>query len=95
MRYNAYCLSFSWYRKLCPRMDSDDWTRGSVLVSAQCRVGPSLLRMSWDGYPLYYHSRHGWGYLVPGRTTNLSQDDCEHFPTRYVTCTMQNLVSNL
>lgn len=72
----------SWYRKLCPRMDSEAWERGSVLVSAQCRVGPSLLRMTWDGFPLYYHRRHGWGYLVPGRSTNLESDEHQHFPRK-------------
>lgn len=81
----TYFIDFRWYRKLCPRADSDDWSRGSILVSAQCRVGPSLLRMSWDGFPLYYHARHGWGYLVPGRTSNLVENDMERsFPLRQV-----------
>jgi len=30
-----------------------------------------LLRMTWDGFPLHYSRKHGWGYLVPGRTDNL------------------------
>jgi hypothetical protein len=74
-------------------MDSDNWRRGAVLVSAQCRVGPSLLHMTWDGYPLHYHSRHGWGYLVPGRTANLSQDECEDFPKRYHNRTTTQLIA--
>ena len=31
-----------------------------------------LLRMTWDGFPLHYNRKHGWGYLVPGRTDNLA-----------------------
>ena len=28
--------------------------------------------MTWDGFPLHYSRRHGWGYLVPGREDNLT-----------------------
>ena len=28
--------------------------------------------MTWDGFPLYYSQKHGWGYLVPGRKDNLT-----------------------
>ena len=30
-------------------------------------MAPKLLRLTWEGYPLHYEIRHGWGYLVPGR----------------------------
>lgn len=26
--------------------------------------------MTWDGYPLFYSGKYGWGYLVPGRNDN-------------------------
>lgn len=35
-----------------------------------------LLRMTWDSFPLHYSRKHGWGYLVPGRTDNL-RGGCE------------------
>lgn len=41
-------------------------------ISPQCQVAPTLLRMTWDGFPLLYNRKHGWGYLVPGRTDNLT-----------------------
>jgi len=35
-----------------------------VLLTAQTRISPYLLKMTWNGYPLYYHSKKGWGYLM-------------------------------
>ena len=52
--------------------DKEEWKEGPVNISAQCQVAPSLLRMTWDGFPLHYTRKHGWGYLVPGRTDNLT-----------------------
>lgn len=46
-------------------------------MSPQCQIAPSLLHMTWDSYPLHYSRKHGWGYLVPGRTDNLQQPDAE------------------
>ena len=52
--------------------DKEEWREGPVNISAQCQVAPSLLRMTWDGFPLHFTRKHGWGYLVPGRTDNLT-----------------------
>lgn len=64
-----------WYRELCPKNNSEDedWMPGPSLVSSQVRVAPKLLKLTWDGYPVYYSDVHGWGYLVPGRTDNLAE----------------------
>ncbi|XP_037688951.1 DNA polymerase subunit gamma-1 isoform X3 [Choloepus didactylus] len=62
-----------WYRKLCPRFDDPEWTPGPSLLSLQMRVTPKLMALTWDGFPLHYSERHGWGYLVPGRRDNLAQ----------------------
>ncbi|XP_031557247.1 DNA polymerase subunit gamma-1-like [Actinia tenebrosa] len=62
-----------WYRKICPK----DGEFGSSLVSPQCQIAPSLLRMTWDSFPLHYSRKHGWGYLVPGRMDNIKQPDDE------------------
>lgn len=35
------------------------------------RVTPKLMGLTWDGFPLHYTEKHGWGYLVPGRKDNL------------------------
>ncbi|NXK55673.1 DPOG1 polymerase, partial [Chauna torquata] len=60
-----------WYRKLCPRLEEESWVPGPSLISLQMRVTPKLMRLAWDGFPLHYSERHGWGYLVPGRQDNL------------------------
>ncbi|NXN91843.1 DPOG1 polymerase, partial [Rhinopomastus cyanomelas] len=60
-----------WYRKLCPRLSDVGWVPGPSLISLQMRVTPKLMRLVWDGFPLYYSEKHGWGYLVPGRQDNL------------------------
>ncbi|XP_070541785.1 DNA polymerase subunit gamma-1-like [Ptychodera flava] len=75
----------NWYRELCPKSrDNPEWRPGPSLISSQIRVTPKLLRLTWDGYPLHYDAKHGWGYLVPGRTSNLPKkidkkvDELEH-----------------
>ncbi|XP_033097016.1 DNA polymerase subunit gamma-1-like [Anneissia japonica] len=55
----------NWYRELCPKARSPDWAPGPVQISSQVRVTPKLLRLTWDGYPLYHDLKHGWGFLVP------------------------------
>lgn len=66
-----------WYRKLCEKMSAEDsWRPGAGLISLQMRVTPKLMGLTWDGFPLHYSEKHGWGYLVPGRKSNLvSQED--------------------
>ncbi|KAM6195495.1 DNA polymerase subunit gamma-1 [Sarcoramphus papa] len=60
-----------WYRKLCLRLEEVGWVPGPSLISLQMRVTPKLMRLAWDGFPLHYSEKHGWGYLVPGRQDNL------------------------
>ncbi|XP_040270090.1 DNA polymerase subunit gamma-1 [Bufo bufo] len=71
-----------WYRKLCPRLNDPDWIPGPSLISLQMRITPKLMRLTWDGFPLHFCDKHGWGYLVPGRKDNLvanrvEDDDCD------------------
>eukprot|EP00794_Sanderia_malayensis_P010229 gene10229-11278_t len=61
----------TWYRNLCKKRSNVDWEPGPALISPQTRYAPLLLRMTWDGYPLFFSGRYGWGYLVPGRRDNL------------------------
>ncbi|XP_072258819.1 DNA polymerase subunit gamma-1 [Pyxicephalus adspersus] len=60
-----------WYRKLCPKLGDADWVPGPSLISIQMRLTPKLMRLTWDGFPLHFSEKHGWGYLVPGRKDNL------------------------
>ncbi|XP_006028344.1 DNA polymerase subunit gamma-1 [Alligator sinensis] len=66
-----------WYRKLCPRLDSPHWVPGPSLITLQMRVTPKLMRLAWDGFPLHYSEKYGWGYLVPGRKDNFPGDTPE------------------
>uniref|UniRef100_A0A8C5RQE8 DNA polymerase subunit gamma-1 n=1 Tax=Laticauda laticaudata TaxID=8630 RepID=A0A8C5RQE8_LATLA len=66
-----------WYRNLCPRLNDPNWAPGPSLISLQMRVTPKLMRLTWDGFPLHYSEKHGWGYLVPGRKDSLLEDDPE------------------
>ncbi|XP_070686477.1 DNA polymerase subunit gamma-1 [Pempheris klunzingeri] len=65
-----------WYRKLCEKMSAEDsWSPGASLISLQMRVTPKLMGLTWDGFPLHYTEKHGWGYLVPGRRDNLVSEE--------------------
>ncbi|XP_026221439.1 DNA polymerase subunit gamma-1 [Anabas testudineus] len=62
----------AWYRKLCEKMSEEEsWSPGASLISLQMRLTPKLMGLTWDGFPLHYTEKHGWGYLVPGRKDNL------------------------
>ncbi|XP_078007267.1 DNA polymerase subunit gamma-1 isoform X5 [Phascolarctos cinereus] len=77
-----------WYRKLCPRLNDPSWVPGPSLISLQMRVTPKLMMLTWDGFPVHYSERHGWGYLVPGRRDNLlvgsSETDVAGCPYRAI-----------
>ena len=47
------------------RRNDPHWQPGCVLISAQTRVTPYLLRMKWKGHVLHRHPKLSWGYLVP------------------------------
>lgn len=46
------------------------------------RCVPKLMRLTWDGYPLHYDAKHGWGYLVPN-IIELDLVENSEFPLRY------------
>ncbi|XP_028305588.1 DNA polymerase subunit gamma-1 [Gouania willdenowi] len=71
-----------WYRKLCEKMSEDAcWSPGANLISLQMRLTPKLMGLTWDGFPLHYTEKHGWGYLVPGRRDNLDPPEESTEPT--------------
>jgi len=49
---------------LCPKPDKEDLTPGPV-ISLQMRVAPKLMRLLWQGFPVHFDSKYGWGYIVP------------------------------
>ncbi|XP_059611464.1 DNA polymerase subunit gamma-1, mitochondrial [Phlebotomus argentipes] len=54
-----------WYRKLCDKPDSDDWSPGAKNIGTGMQVAPKLLSLCWEGYPLHFIRGKGWGFLVP------------------------------
>nr|SVE79946.1 EOG090X00SQ [Daphnia magna] len=63
----------NWYCLLCDRVQ--DGLVGPSEVSTSAQVVPKLLKLTWDGYPLFHSRALGWGYLVPGRPLDLSRQD--------------------
>ncbi|KAK0732793.1 DNA polymerase family A-domain-containing protein [Apiosordaria backusii] len=49
----------NWYRNLFPKAN------GPINITVRTRVAPLLLRLSWDGYPLFWSDKHGWTFRVP------------------------------
>ncbi|XP_063384466.1 DNA polymerase subunit gamma-1, mitochondrial [Cydia fagiglandana] len=65
----------AWYRKLCTKPGKeDDWEPGANNITTSMQITPKLLRLSWEGYPLHYIMGEGWGFLVPFRRQNSSED---------------------
>ncbi|KAF3770340.1 hypothetical protein M406DRAFT_336029 [Cryphonectria parasitica EP155] len=48
-----------WYKDLFPKKDSP------INISIRTRIAPLMLRLSWEGYPLYWSDKHGWTFRVP------------------------------
>jgi len=48
-----------WYKDLFPKGD------GPINLTVRTRVAPLLLRLSWDGYPLFWSDKYGWTFRVP------------------------------
>ncbi|CAK9295606.1 unnamed protein product [Gordionus sp. m RMFG-2023] len=73
----------AWYRELCQKSlgfnneeksdinGENSWKPGPFLITSLARIAPKLLRLTWNDYPLYFHPKYKWGYLVPGNLTNL------------------------
>ncbi|KAG0093775.1 DNA-directed DNA polymerase gamma mip1 [Podila epicladia] len=55
-----------WYRDLWDGKDK------RVKISTRQRVAPLLLRLQWNGYPLFYSSLHGWTFRVPMSDSNFT-----------------------
>ncbi|RKP23391.1 DNA polymerase family A-domain-containing protein, partial [Syncephalis pseudoplumigaleata] len=48
-----------WYRDLCDR------TTKVPRLTTRSRIAPLLLKLKWNGFPLYYSQLHGWTFRVP------------------------------
>ncbi|KAI8974832.1 gamma DNA-directed DNA polymerase [Trametes punicea] len=68
-----------WYWDLTkPKKDCPP---GTLDLTVRNRIAPLLLRLSWQGWPLFYSREHGWTFRVPNdvdfqtRATVLKFDD--------------------
>lgn len=48
-----------WYKDLFPKKDSP------INITVRTRIAPLLLRLSWEGNPLFWSDKHGWTFRVP------------------------------
>ena len=48
-----------WYKDLFPKLSSP------INISVRTRIAPLMLRLSWDGYPLFWSDKYGWTFRVP------------------------------
>lgn len=48
-----------WYKDLFPKAN------GPISLTVRTRVAALLLRLSWDGYPLFWSDKYGWTFRVP------------------------------
>lgn len=68
-----------WYWELA--RPKKDLPRGTIDVTPRTRIAPLLLRLSWQGWPLFHSREHGWTYRVsPGvvYTTRQAPLDFHH-----------------
>ncbi|KHO00711.1 DNA polymerase gamma [Metarhizium album ARSEF 1941] len=48
-----------WYKDLFSTNDSP------INVTVRTRIAPLLLRLAWDGHPLFWSDKYGWTFRVP------------------------------
>ena len=48
-----------WYKDLFAKNDS------SMALTVRTRIAPLLLKLSWEGFPLFWSDKHGWTFRVP------------------------------
>ncbi|KJZ77061.1 DNA polymerase gamma [Hirsutella minnesotensis 3608] len=48
-----------WYKGLFSTNESP------IAITVRTRIAPLLLKMSWDGYPLFWSDKFGWTFRVP------------------------------
>ena len=72
-------FAFRWYDELIPRPAEKAKFPGDgpAKINLLRRSAQTLLRLKWDGYPLYYDDDLGWGYLVPGKPPELKDHSSE------------------
>lgn len=48
-----------WYKDLFSKNDSP------ISITVRTRIAPLLLKLAWDGHPLFWSDKYGWTFRVP------------------------------
>ncbi|KAF4123137.1 DNA polymerase gamma 1 [Geosmithia morbida] len=48
-----------WYKDLFPKNDAP------INITVRTRIAPLLLKLAWDGHPLFWSDKYGWTFRVP------------------------------
>ncbi|KAG4301278.1 hypothetical protein PCK1_002588 [Pneumocystis canis] len=48
----------NWYKNLFPSNNS------TINITVRSRIAPLLLRLNWEGYPLFWSNKYGWTFRV-------------------------------
>ncbi|KAJ9155050.1 DNA polymerase gamma-like protein [Pleurostoma richardsiae] len=64
-----------WYKDLFPKNDAP------INLTVRTRIAPLLLRLAWDGHPLFWSDKYGWTFRVPrvekGKYTSKQMVQCD------------------
>lgn len=62
----AYLTGYpEWYRDLFKTITIDGAKRREMNISVRTRITPLLLKLKWEGYPLFWTDSIGWCFKVP------------------------------
>ncbi|GAP82349.1 putative DNA polymerase gamma [Rosellinia necatrix] len=60
--------------------EEDQEKEVAINLTVRSRMAPLLLRLAWDGYPLYWSDKYGWTFRVP------LEEASEYSSTQLVRC---------
>ncbi|KAI0199637.1 DNA polymerase gamma [Astrocystis sublimbata] len=74
-----------WYKGLFQKkLQMDIPEKAQMNLSVRTRIAPLLLRLAWDGYPLYWSDKYGWTFRVP------LEDAPKYASTQLVRCDLSD-----
>jgi DNA polymerase gamma 1 len=51
-----------WYKNLCEKPSTENWTPGPSSIGTGMQITPKLLSLCWEGFPLHHIKGEGWGF---------------------------------
>lgn len=69
-----------WYRDLHkPTVDSNGVKQRTMNVTTRTRITPLLLKLKWEGYPLFWTDSAGWCFKVPFKDNTLVELQAKNY----------------